>query len=76
MNYKTRTLKLLVAPEGESIFCDRATEIGIEDEAAGEFVVVTQHPDAGENRIEIDKEEWPLIRAAIDEMIGECRGEA
>ena len=71
--YETRTLSIIVLPEGESIFSEMATTITIEDEAGGEFVVVEQsaHVDAG--KIRIDSTEWPALRAAIDRMILECR---
>lgn len=64
----------MVKPHTESIFSDQSTTVLIEDEGAGEFVVISQ------NRIEygkiaIDPEEWEMLRAAIDRMIKECRKE-
>ena len=72
--YETRTLSLIVLPEGESIFSEMATTIRIEDDAAGEYICVEQHADGSvAGKIEIDTGQWPALRAAIDRMIGECR---
>lgn len=72
--YEIRTLAVVVKPPTESIFSDMASIIEITDEGGGEFVTVRQtHPNAGE--IRIDPTEWAHLRAAIDQMIGECRPE-
>lgn len=74
MEYETRTLKIGVLIKGESIFHQSMTEIEIIDEAAGEFVKVTQNPDEEESgSILIDPTEWPTLKNAIDQMIKECR---
>ena len=72
MNYETRTIKVSVAPKGEPIFHNGVTSIEIVDEAAGEFLEVTQCNDSNEGKISIEKSEWPTLRAAIDQMIKEC----
>jgi hypothetical protein len=73
MNYETRTVKVSVAPKGEPLFHNGVTNIEIVDEAAGEFLEVTQCNDSNEGKISIEKSEWPTLRAAIDQMIRECR---
>ena len=73
MNYETRTIKVSVAPKGEPIFHNGVTSIEIVDEATGEFLEVTQCNDSNEGKISIEKSEWPTLRAAIDQMIKECR---
>lgn len=70
----TRTTRLHVLPEDQPLFSELATEVEINDEAGGEFVVVRQtYGKNGENEIRVDPEEWPEIKAAIDRMIAECR---
>lgn len=71
----SRTLSVVVAPEGEPIYSERAFVVSIEDEAAGEFVSVTSQEDSGghERRIRIDPGEWPELRDAIDSMVSNCR---
>ena len=69
---KTRTTQLTVAPEGEPIFSERAYTVSIDDEAAGEFVVVHALDEAG-GKIAIDPADWDELRSAIDHMIKECR---
>jgi hypothetical protein len=74
MTYQTRTLKIAVGVKGEPIFHEGATEIEIIDEAAGEFLKITQSPDDAEpGAIKIDQHEWPMLKAAIDRMMKECR---
>jgi hypothetical protein len=74
MTYETRTLKIAVGVKGEPIFHEGTTEIEIVDEAAGEFLKITQSMDNAEpGVIKIDPHEWPMLRAAIDKMVKECR---
>jgi len=74
MTYQTRTLKIAVCIKGEAIIHEATTEIEIVDEAAGEFLKVTQSPDDAEpGVIKIDPHEWPMLKAAIDRMMKECR---
>ena len=75
MKYITRTTQKTMLPEGENIFCVEATVITIVDEAAGEFLEIKQNTEDGERRLLVDPSEWPTLRAAIDDMIGECREE-
>ena len=67
---EARTLALIVLPSGEPIFNERATRIEIDDEGAGEYLVVRQ-TEGG--KITIDPSEWPLLRAAINRMVKQCR---
>ena len=71
--YETRTLSIIVLPEGEAIFSEQATTITIEDDAGGEFVTVEQPGLADAGKIRIDPTEWTALKAAIDRMICECR---
>lgn len=74
--YSVRVTRLTVLPPSDPIFSERATHIDIRDEAAGEFVVVTQ--DVGRldqvRSINIDcGDEWAAIRGAVDYMVQECK---
>lgn len=71
MKYETRTMQVIVVPEGYDSFSEYATSITIVDEGDGEFLEMQQHRE--QDKIKIDKNEWPAIRDAIDKMIGECR---
>lgn len=57
-------------PADEAIFGNGVTIITIEDEAAGEFLEITQ--PGGDGKIYIAPEEWPAIRQAIDHAIAAC----
>ena len=71
--YEVRTVSVAVLPHGEPLYSEMATIVSITDEAAGEFVEVSQSRCDGENKIQITPEEWPSLRAAIDSAISECR---
>ena len=72
---KTRITRISVTPEGCSLFELSATHIDIVDEAAGEFVTLTQHTDDrhGDHVVNINPDEWPAIRAAVNKLIKECK---
>lgn len=66
------TLALLVKPPHEPVYSEKATRVEIVDESGGPFVEVSQCVRQ-ETTIQIDIEEWPYIRAAIDTMIESCK---
>jgi hypothetical protein len=71
----TRITQLTVVPDDEPIFSEQTTTVTIVDESGGEFVVIEQsHEPYG--KIAIDPKEWPDLRAAIDQMVKECKEEA
>jgi hypothetical protein len=69
MRCETRTLALIVLPDGEALFHEGATRVEIDDEAAGEYVVLRQQG----GKITIDADEWPTLRTAINRMVQQCR---
>lgn len=69
MKYIIRTTALTVVPEDASLFSGRATTVNVVNEAAGEFVEVEQES----GKIQINPDEWPTLREAVDRMIAECR---
>ena len=75
MTYEIRTTKATVLPKGEALYHEGATEIAIVDEAAGEYLEVSQCGEPFSGKIKIDIYEWPTLRTAIDKMIKECREE-
>lgn len=66
---ETRVTKMTVSKKGEPIFSDSSTHIEIDDQAAGEYLKISQT----EGSILIEKEEWPHIKEAIDKMIEQVR---
>lgn len=54
------------------IFDERTTHVEIDDEAAGEFVVLRQIRDDGHATIRIDPSEWKDIRGVINGLIEQC----
>jgi hypothetical protein len=73
MDYETRTLSVVILPPSEPIWSELATTVRIDDEGAGEFVVVAQEGPTDIGKIAISPEEWLDLRAAIDRLVGDCR---
>lgn len=61
---------MTITPEGEPIFSEQATEISIDDEAAGEFIVIKQ-PMRTDGGIAINPDEWPIISKTVERMLSE-----
>lgn len=73
-DYTARPTRFTIAPRGEPMFSERATTIEIDDEADGEFIRVRQCPEGEpEAVININPEEWPLIRSAINRAVRLCQ---
>lgn len=73
---EVKITRVTIVPRGEAIFCERATHVETQDEAAGEYVRIIQQDDrksATEQTIQIDPAEWPTIRSVIDYMVENCR---
>ena len=70
-----RILEITVVAKGEPVFSLENTMVKIEDHAAGEFIIVKQPCDdlVGTRSIELDANEWPTIRKAIDFMVAQIR---
>ena len=71
--YEERVTQVTVAPAGEPIYSELVTTVAIDDEAAGEFVAVSQEHAEGNARILIDPGEWPSLRSSINKMLRRCR---
>lgn len=73
MTYRMRVTERVVLPYKEPIFCEAATVIRIENDAAGDYIKVRQDGDIAEvGTVCFDREDWPLIRDVIDKMMQEC----
>jgi hypothetical protein len=65
-----RITRLTVNKPNEPIFSELATHIQIEDEAGGEFISIRQWSDhAKAGVVNIAPEEWPHIKAAIEQLL-------
>lgn len=72
---KPRITKMSILPDYCSIFEYKATHVAIDDQGAGEYVTVTQcaDDDHGDHVVNINPEEWPAIRLAVNKLIKECK---
>jgi hypothetical protein len=73
--YIERITQRIIMPEGTDIFDEGITRVEIDDEAAGEFIVIKQDYDDKENKIKIDFDEWPFVKKAVDKLIKEINHE-
>lgn len=75
LTYRSHPSGIIVSPEGEPIFSEMATHVGLSDEGAGAFVTVMQpNGRAGREGISFDATEWPEIRKAIETMLAVSQG--
>lgn len=74
-DFDIRVVRVMVGLKNARVFDDMALFIEIDDEAAGEFIKLSKNTDnlAGTSSISITKEEWPIVKKAIDEMMEKCR---
>lgn len=74
MSYETRATRVHILPAGAPIFDERGFSVEIDDEAGGEFVVVNCNDEScAVGQVRVDPAEWPALRDAIDQMIGQCK---
>ena len=73
MNFEKRVVGIAVSREGEPIYSELTTHVRIADESGGEYVEVEQSGRNDLGKIAIEPEEWPTLRAAIDELVAACR---
>lgn len=69
---KTHPAALIVRPTGDGITSEMATTISLEDEGGGPYVIVEQHGRSDLGKVAFERDEWPAIRAAVDQMMGLC----
>lgn len=70
-NVISRPTKWIVLREGQPIFAEAAIEVSIEDEAAGEFIVMEQEVNGVINKIAIDPSEWLTLRKVLGQAFRE-----
>lgn len=66
----TRQISWVVKPVGEPIFSEKAMQVTIMDEAAGEYVELM---DGQDGKVSIEPSEWPALRAAINRAVKWCK---
>jgi hypothetical protein len=77
--YETRVTRIHVAPKGEPLFSEMGFAVEIQDDGGGEFVVLRGQASSTSDatqEVRIDPDDWPSLRAAINNMISECRPES
>ena len=66
-----QTIKsIMVYPAGEPWFHELATEVSLEDEGGGYYVVLTQSPDSPElGQVRLDPEELDAVYSAAKQLL-------
>ena len=76
--YTTITSRITVLMEKDVIFSEYATHIEIADESGGPFLQIYQIGDGSKrnhnHQINIDIDQWPTLRAAIDSAVEIAKG--
>lgn len=74
IKHEVRPAMWRVGPAGAPVFSEEVTEVIIVDESVGEFVEVRQSHSSESGVVQIDRSEWPALRAAINKAMRMCRG--
>jgi hypothetical protein len=73
MKYDTVVTELVIKPVDDSILSDQSITVKIFDGGAGPYVVLIRVDENHEsNEVGIDREEWPMVRTAINRLMGVC----
>jgi hypothetical protein len=65
---------MTVGPENVPIFSERNFTITIDDDAAGEYIVLQSQQEALKaGEIKIDADEWDELKESIDVMVAACK---
>ena len=60
--------------KGDPIFANSVTHVEIDDEAAGEFVLIKQiHESAEPGEISVENGQWEAIKAAVEQLLSETQ---
>jgi hypothetical protein len=69
-----RATKWHIGKQGEPIFAEYSFDVEIQDEAAGEFVVLTSNVGRDDRScVAIDAEDWPEVKAALNMAVKEIK---
>ena len=72
MKYIQTIKSIMVYPEGEPWFHELATEVSIEDEGGGYYVVLTQSPDDPQlGQVRLDPDELDAIYSAAKQLLNQ-----
>ena len=70
MKYVQTIKSIKVYPEGEPWFHELATEVSLEDEGGGYYVVLTQSPDDPEpTQVRLDPSELDVVYSAAKQLL-------
>jgi len=70
MKYVQTIKSIMVHPEGEPWFHEFATEVSIDDEGGGYYVVLTQAPDApGLGQVRLDPDELDSVYSVAKQLL-------
>ena len=73
MTHEKRIMSVLIGRKGEPIFAEGATTISIKENVETEFVTISQADDEYDGTLAFDKDEWKVVKQAVDEMFETCR---
>lgn len=72
MKYAQTIKSIMVYPEGEPWFHELATEVSLEDEGGGYYIVLTQSPDDPQpGQVRLDLDELDAVYAAAKQLLNQ-----
>ena len=72
MKYVQTIKSIMVYPEGEPWFHELTTEVSLEDEGNGYYIVLTQSPDAPEpGQVRLDPDELNAVYSAAKQLLNQ-----
>ena len=70
MKYVQTIKSIMVYPEGEPWFHELATEVSLEDEGGGYYIVLSQSPDAPKpGQVRLDPDELNAVYSAAKQLL-------
>jgi hypothetical protein len=72
MKYVQTIKTIMVHPQGEPLFHELTTEVSLEDEGGGYYLLLTQCPDNPElGQLRLDTEELDAVYAAAKQLLNQ-----
>ena len=70
MSWKTKPLTVSVYLEDDNpVFGESATHVSVDDDAGGEFIILTQSTDDGDMKLKFDIEELRLVLEVAENLM-------
>jgi len=66
-----RATQLTVSIVAGRLYDEGVYTVTVDDEGAGEYLVIEENQDTGNGKIRVDAESWPELRDAVERLLKE-----